>query len=214
MTGFAKLFATFAALSAIISGCAATEPQVRTIPATAMNPGPWEQAPGATTGPNVTCRLPDYETAPDYPAYVEESPIPAPNPTRFKTPDSLGEGVVATARSQLGVPYRWGGTSPRTGFDCSGFARWVYARHGVHLPRTTREQRRQGRAAPQEELEPGDLLIYKRSSRGRSLHVGIYVGGGKFIHSPNRGSHVREEAMDVPHWRRLFIEARKVIAEE
>jgi cell wall-associated NlpC family hydrolase len=98
--------------------------------------------------------------------------------------------IVLTARRALGVRYRWGGGSPRTGFDCSGLAMWVYRHVGVSLPHYTVAQWRYGARVPRRALAPGDLMFF--SGLG---HVGIYVGHGAVIHAPRAGARVRVESL-------------------
>ena len=117
--------------------------------------------------------------------------------------------VVDTARSLIGLHYRYGGTTPQQGFDCSGLVHWVYLRHGVRLPRTTREQIRAGRDLTFEELRPGDLVFF-RIGRG-ALHVGVYAGAGTFVHSPKSGGRVREDFIAGPYWPERFTAARRVL---
>jgi cell wall-associated NlpC family hydrolase len=97
----------------------------------------------------------------------------------------LGARAVALARRELGVPYLWGGESPR-GFDCSGLVAYVYARLGVSLPRVAADQYRAGRHVARSMLRPGDLVFFHGLG-----HVGIYIGGGRFIHAPHTGEVVR-----------------------
>jgi cell wall-associated NlpC family hydrolase len=102
--------------------------------------------------------------------------------------------VVRVAARYLGVPYIWGGTTP-TGFDCSGLAQYCYAQIGLALPRTSREQFRAGAYIPPDRkdlLEPGDLVFFGyEGDANRIHHVGIYAGGGSFIHAPQSGDVVR-----------------------
>jgi peptidoglycan endopeptidase LytE len=98
---------------------------------------------------------------------------------------SLGERAVHVAEGYLGVPYRWGGESP-SGFDCSGLVQYVFSRLGVMLPRTSYEQYNAGRHITRADLEPGDLVFFDGAG-----HVGIYAGGGRFIHSPHTGTSVQ-----------------------
>lgn len=119
-----------------------------------------------------------------------------------------GRRAVDEALAQVGVRYRYGGSTP-DGFDCSGLVQYAYQRAGVTLPRESREQRRRstplaGNAA----LAPGDLLFFHRG-RGGALHVALYVGDNRFVHAPSRGKGVRIESLDEPHWSRTFIEARR-----
>jgi len=99
--------------------------------------------------------------------------------------------VVNIARRYLGVPYRWGGTSPTTGFDCSGFTQHVFRQVGVNLPRVSRDQINAGQRVNRADLQPGDLVFF-----GSPIHhVGIYAGGGQMIHSPTHGQGVRFTAI-------------------
>jgi murein DD-endopeptidase len=123
----------------------------------------------------------------------------------------LTQKILATAYSQYGKPYKYGGTSPETGFDCAGFTQWAYAEHGVSLPRTTREQINCGTKVAVEDLRPGDLMLFYRGRSRRSMHVGIYAGDGKFIHSPHTGDRVKESDAFDRHHKARFIGARRVI---
>jgi hypothetical protein len=124
--------------------------------------------------------------------------------------------VVLTAISAIGTPYQWGGTA-ENGFDCSGLIQYSYAQHGIRLPRMSREQARAGDEVTPvvEALQPGDILLFAASPGGGVTHVGLYVGGGKFIHSSNTG--VRLSQLD-PHdpeagyWVPRWVGARRIIA--
>jgi peptidoglycan DL-endopeptidase CwlO len=94
--------------------------------------------------------------------------------------------VVRFARHFLGVRYVWGGTSPRYGFDCSGFTRYVYAHFGVSLPHYSGAQFYRGRRVSRRGLRPGDLVFFNGLG-----HVGLYIGGGRFIHAPHTGAVVQ-----------------------
>jgi cell wall-associated NlpC family hydrolase len=118
--------------------------------------------------------------------------------------------LVIGAMGFLGVPYKRGGTSIDTGFDCSGFVRAMYEQTiGLMLPRTADEQAAATQAIDQSELKPGDLVFFNTLRRAFS-HVGIYVGDNKFIHSPKPGAQVRVEDMRVGYWRARFNGARRV----
>jgi cell wall-associated NlpC family hydrolase len=109
---------------------------------------------------------------------VPTTPTPVGNP-----PSSHYGGVVGIAMQYLGVPYRWGGSSPSTGFDCSGFTMFVFAQVGVSLPHSSYAQFGMGSPVSRADLQPGDLVFFAGAS-----HVGIYIGGGQFIHAPHTGS--------------------------
>ena len=103
---------------------------------------------------------------------------------------TFGLRVVAYARHFLGIPYRWGGSSPRTGFDCSGLVRFVYGHFGIPLPHSSWADLSHGHRILRRSLRPGDLVFFYDAS-----HVGIYVGHGRFIDAPHTGAHVRISTM-------------------
>ena len=159
---------------------------------------------------------------------VLSSVILAGGPSSSGTPTSRGSAapsagrVLGTAEEYIGVPYKWGGTSPQTGFDCSGYVRYVYGRQGVRLPRTSREQAGagQGVAARVSALRAGDLMLFAESKQPIS-HVAIYAGGGRIIHSSSSGGGVRYDVLDtrrgrwyVQHMvaaRRLAVDGRSLV---
>lgn len=112
--------------------------------------------------------------------------------------------VVAYASNFLGTPYLWGGTSPSTGFDCSGFTQYVYKHFGISIGRTTYDQINDGVAVSRDQLEPGDLVFYGKG--GSPTHMGIYVGNGAYIHAPRTGDVVKISSAD----RSDYITARRV----
>ena len=120
------------------------------------------------------------------------------------------DDVIFHAFSLLGTPYRYGGMSPDTGFDCSGLINYVYRESaGVSLPRTT-----SGLSAlparRSDSLQPGDLVLF--SMQGRKVnHAGIYVGDGRFLHAPSTGGHVRVDNLHASHWQRWFSGSRRVL---
>ena len=118
--------------------------------------------------------------------------------------------LVGTAMGFLGVPYRRGGNSAESGFDCSGFVRAVYSQTvGLVLPRRANEQAAATDTIEKRDLQPGDLVFFNTMRRAFS-HVGIYVGDGKFVHAPRSGAKVRVEDMDSSYWKRRFDGARRV----
>ncbi|MES2947573.1 MAG: C40 family peptidase [Pseudomonadota bacterium] len=121
--------------------------------------------------------------------------------------------LVVNAMGFLGVPYKRGGTSASTGFDCSGFVRAIFEQTaGMVLPRKAIEQAAASQKIERADLQPGDLVFFNTMRRAFS-HVGIYVGEGKFIHSPKPGAEVRVESMSVAYWARRFDGARRVAVE-
>ncbi|TSE28768.1 C40 family peptidase [Tepidimonas taiwanensis] len=120
--------------------------------------------------------------------------------------------LLHTALGLIGVPYRRGGNSAETGFDCSGFVRYVYANTlGLVLPRRAAEQAQATTPIAKDELRPGDLVFFNTMRRAFS-HVGVYLGDGKFIHSPSKGDHVKISDMNDRYWARRFNGARRVDA--
>jgi len=123
---------------------------------------------------------------------------------------SRASELVVNAMGFLGVPYRRGGNNAETGFDCSGFVRAMYEQTvGLVLPRRADQQAAATQTIDKQELQPGDLVFFN-TMRHAFSHVGIYVGDGKFIHSPRTGSQVRVEDMRDSYWQRRFDGARRV----
>src|SRR6185503_7012781 len=123
--------------------------------------------------------------------------------------------VLPTAERYLGVRYRWGGTSPKTGFDCSGFVQYVFAKHGTRLPRTSREMASSGkRLRPLwSALQPGDLVMFAEPGK-RISHVAIYAGRRRIIHASGSGGRVRYDALDTKRGKwfaRRLVAARRVM---
>jgi cell wall-associated NlpC family hydrolase len=110
--------------------------------------------------------------------------------TRMHPTEDVGARVAKYAHRFVGVPYRYGGMSPRGGFDCSGFVAYVYRHFGFKLPHYTYSQYALGRHVPRRKLEPGDLVFFY----GRG-HVGLYIGRGRFIHAPHAGARVRVDRL-------------------
>jgi cell wall-associated NlpC family hydrolase len=133
----------------------------------------------------------------------------APTRQYAATDDQMNDLVMYTV-SLADTPYRYGGNSANGGFDCSGFVGHVY-RHtlGVSLPRTSREISRVGKSISLGELSPGDLVFYNTQHASFS-HVGIYVGDGKFVHSPRTGESVRTEDMQMRYWKARYEGARRI----
>lgn len=109
----------------------------------------------------------------------------------------------------LGKPYQWGGSSPRAGFDCSGLAHYAWQQAaGIKLPRTARQMSRAGSKIAKKRLIPGDLVFFN-TQRRRYSHVGIYVGGGRFVHAPSKGKKIRLAKLSNPYWTKRYNGARR-----
>lgn len=119
--------------------------------------------------------------------------------------------VLATAKKQLNKKYRWGGTTPRRGFDCSGLMQYAYRSANIKLPRTAAGQYRFTKRISLSHLKVGDLIFFhtRRRSRSRINHVGLYMGGGNFIHAPRRGKRVSISKLDR-YWKRRAVGAGRV----
>lgn len=121
--------------------------------------------------------------------------------------------LIDKAVSYRGVPYRWGGTTSR-GFDCSGFTSSVFRSQGVRLPRTSGEQARVGAPVSRGQIKQGDLVFFRTTGGNRISHVGIYVGGGNFIHSSSGGGMVRTDSLSEGYYNRRLATVRRVVSSE
>ena len=119
-----------------------------------------------------------------------------------------GQYLARTALSYRGVPYRWGGRSSRTGFDCSGLVQAVCAKWGIFLPRVARAQYKVGVPVKPQDLQPGDLVFFKNTYRHGLSHVGIYIGQGCFIHAPRPGKSVMVSRLDESYYKHHWAGAR------
>lgn len=114
------------------------------------------------------------------------------------------------AKKQINKKYRWGGTNPHTGFDCSGLMQYAYKASKIYLPRTAAAQYKHTKRIAMKNLQVGDLIFFHtRRTRARVNHVGIYLGGGKFIHAPRRGKLVSISDLNS-YWRKKLIGAGRV----
>ncbi len=124
---------------------------------------------------------------------------------------SVGHKAVKSAKSQIGVRYVLGGTSPRTGFDCSGLIYWAYNEHGVKIPRVTKDQAYAGVPVALDNLEAGDILVFASTAAPNSLHTALYMGDKNFIHSPNSKSKVRKNSLTENYWGSHLAFARRIV---
>ena len=120
----------------------------------------------------------------------------------------LRADLVRTARRFLGIPYRWGGTSRKNGFDCSGLTMVCYRLNGLDLPRVSRDQYHAGHYVPKPKLRPGDLVFFATEGGRRVSHVGMYIGRGRFIHAPRTGETVRISHLSSSYFRRTYVGGR------
>jgi len=176
-------FATLLVLAAVAtSGCAARAGSGAHVPRPFPAPGP-----PSTTPASESAAVPDAAVVPG-------------------TLD--GYAVAGTALSLRGVRYVAGGSDP-SGFDCSGLVWYVYAQHGVALPRTVSDQFLTGEPVNADEIETGDLVFFNTKGRG-ATHVGIAIGGEEFVHAPNSNGEVRVDRLGGAYWRTRFVGARRL----
>ncbi|MGI8478577.1 MAG: C40 family peptidase [Gaiellaceae bacterium] len=135
------------------------------------------------------------------PDHGEGRPTPRTTPIHV----SIGELAAKFALEAVGIPYRWGGTSPATGFDCSGLVRWAYGRLGIAIPHNSYALWRTGKGIEPSRMEPGDVLVF--SGLG---HVGLYVGRGRMVHAPSSGRHVEIVHLASSNYASRLVGARRV----
>jgi cell wall-associated NlpC family hydrolase len=157
--------------------------------------------PGAPLPPGATERVPDPANTP--PEAVVTPPEAAPTFT-VREPAA----IIATALSFRGIPYRNGGSDP-SGFDCSGLVQYVFAMHGMGLPRDVHNQYRIGREIDRKDVKAGDLVFFETVGHGAS-HVGLAIGGEEFVHAPSARGVVRVEKLTASYWASRFVGARRV----
>jgi len=143
------------------------------------------------------------------PALAETPAAPAVVQTSFSHNAAAGQAIIDTAKQFTGTPYRWGGTSPEEGFDCSGFVYYVYGLHGYTLNRVAQSMYYNGVDVDLGDLQPGDILLFG-SSIYNIWHAGLYVGNGIFIHSPHSGQVVSTQALSDTYGMRL-VAARRIV---
>ena len=139
--------------------------------------------------------------------------MPAPPAQQYP---GTAEEVLFTALGLVGTPYRYGGNTPDSGFDCSGLINYVYrGAAGVALPRTTREMNAmRGTTVGRDALRAGDLLFFATSGGRRVSHAAIYVGEGRFVHAPSTGGTVRLDSLSNRYWQKSYLSAKRVLGSE
>ena len=187
-------------LAIVATGCASTGAVPRPFPGAQPapeTPAPVTPRPLATAEPE---RVPvaDSETVP--PSTAELLPPPL-----VDTPGSM---ALASALGFRGVPYRLGGSDP-SGFDCSGLVQFVFAQHGIAMPRDVRRQYQVGYEIDAQDVRPGDLLFFKTAADGAS-HVAIAIDDRSFVHAPNSRGVVRVDRLSTPYWSKRLLGARRI----
>jgi hypothetical protein len=120
----------------------------------------------------------------------------------------IREELLKTAKSFVGLPYLWAGSSLDAGFDCSGLAMTVYRLNGLDLPRSSQEQFEVGTPIERNELLVGDLVFFATTGRDKVTHVGIYIGEGRFIHAPGKGKNIREDSLWRSYYKKRYLGGR------
>ncbi|WP_408004938.1 C40 family peptidase [Pseudomonas triclosanedens] len=139
---------------------------------------------------------------------VQASPVASARPRDFSP---TRQRIVQRARELIGQPYRWGGESLATGFDCSGLLVYLFrSEANLTLPRTTASmiQQRELEVA-RSDLQPGDAVFFNRNGSGNTRHVGLYIGNGRFIHAPRTGQTIRIDSLSNLYWQRSYTTARR-----
>lgn len=133
-------------------------------------------------------------------------------PSKLQRFSNRASELAMEAMGLLGIQYKYGGNTPETGLDCSGFVHYIFAEAwGKILPRTSRGLSQEGKHVDKQHLQAGDLVFFNTLKRKFS-HVGIYLGDNKFIHAPSSGNVVRIESMDVSYWKNRFNGGRRISA--
>ena len=142
--------------------------------------------------------------------YVSSDYITITTEPTTASSSALGEQIVALAKQYLGTPYVLGGNGPSS-FDCSGFTKYIYAQFGYTLNRTATDQLQNGVSVSRDELQPGDLVFFKYNTSKPVSHVGIYIGGGEFIHASTNRYMVQIDQMNSGHYDNVFVYARRIL---
>ena len=147
------------------------------------------------------------------PAHADDNSLPADLAVRFSSIGSFlnrAQDIVLNAMGFMGIPYHWGGSSPESGFDCSGFVQYVFRQAaGLLVPRSSFDQIRQGAVVAREDLQAGDLVFFN-TMRATASHVGIYIGENRFIHAPSRGKTVEIVNFTDAYWQARYDGARRL----
>lgn len=201
-----KLLTVFAALVSMLLVCIPVSARTLQLPRIALDAGATVQAPAlADIGPALLLQLRSFKPA----------AVVVPAATSLVRSDEnitdLRKALIGMAMKLRSIRYVYGGQNPATGFDCSGFVRYVFAQAaGMHLPRNSAAQYRAGRKITRADLKPGDLVFFHtHGRRHRVTHVGIYISDGRFIHSPTSGKSVEISSLHNAYWARHFVGAKR-----
>jgi cell wall-associated NlpC family hydrolase len=140
-----------------------------------------------------------------FPSAAASEPRPEPRLIGPRETLTTGERAVRFAVAEVGVPYRWGGESPATGFDCSGLVRYAYGRVGIDLPHNSYALYGEGRRIPASRMAPGDILFFEGLG-----HVGLYLGHGRMVHAPETGRNVEVVPLSATSYGARLVGARRV----
>ena len=178
------------------------------------SPRLWAQS-GTFTSPSKDAELSDLIIRPK-PSEIGSAglTVPPAMPAFIRPILSPSEQLIERAKALLGIPYKFAGNSPDTGFDCSGLVRFVFRDVlGISLPGRAEDIGRSGEKLSENTLSPGDLVFFNTLNRPLS-HVGIYLGNKQFLHSPASGGVVRIESMTLPYWTKRYQGARRMVSQE
>lgn len=144
------------------------------------------------------------------------APVAKPQITFIDQPSSspVADDVLIRAIGLVGTPYRWGGNTPDSGFDCSGLIGYVYrGAANINLPRSTREMIvMRAPTVDINSLQSGDLVFFATGGGSQVSHAGIYVGEGRFVHAPSTGGTVRLDYLSNSYWSKAYLQAKRVLA--
>ena len=139
------------------------------------------------------------------------APIAIATPLQLLEQRPAIDNVIDRAHELLGTSYKWGGSTVEQGFDCSSLLVYLFKTEAnIHIPRTTAAMHRSTAATvKRNELKPGDAVFFKGNGRGQVSHVGLYIGEGKFIHSPRAGKNVRIDSLSNNYWNKNYTGAKR-----
>ncbi len=127
-----------------------------------------------------------------------------------KKGSAKGYAISKTAQSQIGKKYTFGGTTPQKGFDCSGLIQWAYKKHGIKVPRVTKDQAKAGKRVHSSKAKPGDIVVFRSKYTSSGYHTALYIGNDKFVHSPKSGAKVRVESFNS-YWKPKIASVRRIV---